>query len=118
MNLNFRHTRILIVSDEQWLRRILENLIVNAIKFSRGKILVAARRRGENVQIYVIDNGEGMAEVHGQTKCSPEIPRLDHGHGLGLSMVKRTAEVLGGCVVVRSMVGHGTTVRVDLPMSE
>ncbi|MCW7540120.1 HAMP domain-containing histidine kinase [Aquabacterium sp. A7-Y] len=123
VDLRFRHSSLTLHTDEKWVRRVLENLIVNALKFSRGKVLVVARRRGQDVELAVFDNGEGLLSADAAGKAifesfaqGPNARRIaDHGYGLGLAMVKRTVALLNGRFEVRSAPGRGTCVRVRFP---
>jgi len=93
-----------VKADPVLTRRMLQNLISNAIRHSEGgTVLIGCRRRGGMVSIDVIDNGAGIA-VADQTRVFSEFTRLDSvrmgtesspGLGLGLSIVKRVADQLG-----------------------
>jgi signal transduction histidine kinase len=122
INLKFRCTGLMLHTDEKILFRILENLISNAIKFSRGKVLVAARAREEHIDILVVDNGEGIpeGEKEGVFKAffQGSTSRNGHssgGYGLGLSIVMRSANLLNAKVRMTSKPGRGTSIRLQLP---
>jgi signal transduction histidine kinase len=111
--------------DIELFERAVANLVDNALKFcaAGSRILLAARRDGDRVQVSVADNGAGMAEA--------ELPHLfdrfyqarqraapatgEGGKGLGLAIVKRIAELHAGSVAVQSAPGQGTTVTLSLP---
>lgn len=120
--LTWRDSDLLVLSDQLMLRRILQNLIVNAIRYTdKGRILVAARRRGDGVRIEVWDTGPGIAEGE-QKRIFDEFQRgtssersSTGGFGLGLAIVKRTAEALGHKVGLNSRVGRGTVFWVCAP---
>jgi len=111
-----------VVSDPLMLRRILQNLLANAVRYTeKGSVLLAARRRGESVRIEVWDTGPGIAagerarifEEFERGAASERQPAV--GFGLGLSIVRRMAEALGHEVGVCSRVGRGTRFSVEAP---
>ncbi|MBH0237479.1 PAS domain-containing hybrid sensor histidine kinase/response regulator [Methylobrevis albus] len=108
-------------SDRRLLRRLLQNLISNAIKYTpEGRVLVGCRRRGGRVLVQVYDTGLGIPEAQ-QKVIFEEFHRLDQGAriapglGLGLSIVERIARVLDHAVRVRSAPGRGSLFEVALP---
>ena len=115
----------LIVSDWEKVRRILVNLVSNAIKFTpeNGSVEVRVRyNEGENtVVVEVIDDGIGIPadkqdlifERFAQENMSTV--RRYGGSGLGLSLVKDLTDMLGGAVSVESVLGEGSTFSVVLP---
>lgn len=116
-------TRLHVRSDPNLLRRLVQNLVSNAIKYTlSGKVLVGARKRGERVVIEVLDSGIGIPSSKFRT-IFKEFARLDEGAktaaglGLGLSIVDRIARVLNTPVDLSSTPGRGTTFRVSLPLA-
>ncbi len=116
-----------LVGDPYWLRQIIINLISNAVKFTEsGSVRVEVMPAGfENWAIKVTDTGEGIpSEAHEQI-FEPfeqaETRVLDHsqphGSGLGLSIVRQLAELMGGQVELESQPGKGSTFTVCLPWS-
>jgi signal transduction histidine kinase len=109
-----------VMSDGILLRRVLGNLVSNAIKYTQqGGVLVAARkRRGERV-IEVWDTGLGIAPVH-QKEIFREFFKVpthagtEDGFGLGLYIVARLSTILGHPVTLASRPGRGTVFRVVL----
>lgn len=113
-----------VVSDPAFLRRILQNLIGNAIRYTeRGRVLVGARRRGGQVRIEVHDTGPGIAEAD-QDAIFKEFHRLNakasasEGMGLGLAIVERACGLLGHPLGLRSEIGRGTTFMVQVPLGD
>lgn len=108
-------------SDRRLLRRILQNLISNAIKYTEeGRVLVGCRRLGGRIAVQVTDTGIGIPAAK-QKAIFREFHRLDagvrvaRGLGLGLSIVERIARVLDHPVTVESTPGRGSTFRIELP---
>lgn len=124
LNLVVMPTKLLIMSDPNLLRRLLQNLVSNAIKYtSVGKVLVGARKRGNRVSIEVIDSGIGIPRDKHRL-IFKEFSRLDEGArtasglGLGLSIVDRLSKVLNHPVQLQSTHGKGTTFRVSVPIAD
>jgi len=114
-------TSLTVRSDNNLLRRLIQNLVSNAIKYTMsGKVLVGARRRGGDVVIQVMDSGMGIPASKFRT-IFKEFTRLDGGMkaaaglGLGLSIVDRLSRVLHHPVQLSSVVGRGTSFQVQLP---
>ncbi|OCW56376.1 hybrid sensor histidine kinase/response regulator [Hoeflea olei] len=115
-------TSVYVRSDPNLLRRLVQNLVSNAIKYTReGRVLVGVRRRGDKVIIQVIDTGIGIPSTKFRTVFR-EFARLEEGArtasglGLGLSIVDRIARVLNHSVDIASQAGKGTEFRVELPL--
>lgn len=111
-------------SDPAYLRRILQNLIGNAIRYTdTGRVLVGARRRGGVVRLEVRDTGPGIPE-ESQNDIFKEFHRLNarasasEGMGLGLAIVERACALLGHPLGLTSEVGRGTCFMVQVPLSE
>lgn len=114
-----------LFSDDRKLAQILRNFISNALKFTlRGEVRVSARRHSEDfVQFAVSDTGIGIApEFHhaifqDYSQIDSPIQKRLRGTGLGLSLSKRLAELLGGTVSVESESQKGSTFYVTIPIS-
>jgi signal transduction histidine kinase len=83
---------------------------------------VGAERSGSHVTLWVEDDGIGIAEEH-QRRIFGVFERLHGagtfpGNGIGLAIVRRSVEELGGAVAVRSRPGEGSCFRVELPAAE
>ena len=111
-----------MVTDVLKLRQILVNLLSNAVKFSdRGRVTLAMRLEGDDVVLAVSDEGIGIRAEHLERVFEPfwqveqAASRRVGGTGLGLSVSRRLARLLGGDVTVASVVGEGSTFEVRLP---
>jgi len=116
-----------VLADEGGVRRALNNLIANAIKYGAdGRwVGVSARQGGigsrQEVQISVSDRGRGIEAddlphiFEAFYRGRYAVDRQIHGNGLGLSLVKRIAEAHGGRVTVTSVPGQGATFTLHLP---
>jgi signal transduction histidine kinase len=111
-------------ADSEHLRRILTNLIVNALKYAPGSsIEVTARVSGAEVWLSVVDHGSGIPyELHDHifdrfTQIESPDTRAKGGTGLGLSIVRGLAEAMGGRVWFEPTIGGGATFTVALPKS-
>lgn len=123
LRLSVLDTREWVKTDEKLLRRILQNLIGNALKYTAsGRVLVGVRRRGGQREIQVWDTGPGIPPDK-QDEIFKEFRRLDEtagsarGIGLGLSIVERIGRVLNHRIGVRSAPGHGACFSVTVPSS-
>ena len=111
-----------IRTDPNLLRRVVQNLVSNAIKYTNsGKVLVGVRRAGDHAFIQVLDSGIGIPASKFRTVFK-EFARLDEGArtapglGLGLSIVDRISRVLSHPVELQSTPGHGTSFKVRVPV--
>jgi Na+/proline symporter/CheY-like chemotaxis protein len=125
LKLRFATTDLCIYSDPALLRRILQNFVSNARRYTRsGGVLVGCRRRGEDIAIQVIDTGVGIAsrdqkavfeEFH---RLSDGAKRTRRGLGLGLAIVVRIARLLGHEVSLRSELGRGSCFEIVVPRGD
>lgn len=114
-----------LYTDDKKLAQILRNFISNALKFTqRGEVRISARREGEHeVCFAVTDSGIGIPhDLHGNlfedfVQIDTPLQKRLRGTGLGLSLCKRFAELLGGRVGVESTPGVGSTFFVIIPLS-
>lgn len=102
---------------------VIKSLIANAVKFTeRGSVEVRARRVDDEVEIAVVDTGIGIApEAHERifepfTQADASIAERFGGTGIGLNIVRRLVDTLGGTITVESEVGRGSTFSVRLPL--
>ena len=113
-----------VTSDATKLRQIVLNLVSNAAKFTQGgRVTIHAAREGrERFVVEVADTGAGILPEHQvmifdafqQGDDSPT--RAQDGTGLGLTLVRQLARLLGGEVSLRSEAGRGSSFRVELPI--
>ena len=115
-------TDVYIFTDGAKLKRILENVVNNAIKFtSEGGVIIGYNIGGEEIKFYVEDTGIGIEHesIDDVFKSFRQIDssfnRRYGGTGLGLSISKGLAEVLGGNMTIESEPGKGTIVWLSLP---
>lgn len=121
LSLKFVASRVVVKSDRKLLRRILQNLISNAIKYTHsGCVLVGVRRKDQLLSICVFDSGLGIPQEQ-QRLVFREFERLgrdrhnEPGLGLGLSIVERMCKVLRHPLNLESTVGKGTRFSVIVP---
>ncbi|MBB5207675.1 PAS domain-containing hybrid sensor histidine kinase/response regulator [Chiayiivirga flava] len=109
-------------SDRRLLRRILQNFLANALRYTRhGGVLLACRPRGSELEWQVWDTGGGIAPEH-VGAVFEEFRRLDQpspwgeqGLGLGLSICERLARMLGHPIGLRSRLGRGSVFTLRVP---
>jgi two-component system, NtrC family, sensor histidine kinase KinB len=106
-------------ADRRALRSILDNLLANALRYTpeEGEILLAAEEVKNVVQFTVRDTGRGIEAERLSTIFDRFNPMSESGSGLGLALVRRLVESLGGQIAVESRLGHGTTFRFTLPVA-
>jgi signal transduction histidine kinase len=113
-----------VYTDDKKLSQILRNFISNALKFTpQGEVRVTAQRTdGEWVRFAVADTGIGISPEHIATifedfvQVNAPIQKRLRGTGLGLSLSRKLATVLGGRVAVESELGKGSTFSVTIPI--
>jgi signal transduction histidine kinase len=122
VRLRFHATRVRVRTDTRLLLQMIENLVSNALKFTRGSVLVAARRRAGGIAIEVWDQGIGIdpdqqPRIFEAFHQAPDAASRDgRGVGLGLAVVKRFADLLGLTVAVSSRPGLGSVFRIQVPV--
>ena len=124
LKLRFAKTSLCVHSDPALLRRILQNFVSNARRYTRkGGVLVGCRRRSGSIAIQVIDTGVGIANADRELVFE-EFKRLrsgnkstDRGLGLGLAIVVRIARLLKHKINMRSEVGKGSLFEVIVPLA-
>lgn len=122
LKLTFIPCSLTVRTDRRLLRRLLQNLVANAIKYTpRGQVLVGCRRlKNGRLRVDIIDTGLGIP-ADKQTIIFQEFQRLDQGAqaarglGLGLSIVERIGRVLNHAIGLRSKPGKGSSFSVTIP---
>jgi signal transduction histidine kinase len=124
LELGFVPCSLPVESDRSLLRRLLQNFISNAIKYTpQGRVLVGCRRRGETLQIGVYDTGVGIpplkrGEIFKEFHRLEQGARIARGLGLGLSIVERLARVLNHRISIDSNPGGGSVFSVTVPTAQ
>ncbi len=126
-NINYRHVKSkrVIYSDPTLLRRILQNFLSNAMRYTQeGKVLLGARLIGNSLRLEVWDTGVGIPE-NKLKEVFEEFKRIDNprhsqvkGLGLGLSITERIARMLNHPIAVRSWQGQGSVFSVTVPLGD
>jgi signal transduction histidine kinase len=113
-------------STEGWfdfkkLERALLNLLLNACEMvpaDTGKIEIGLRRKGENLEIRIEDNGPGIADAVRDRLFEPFVSYgKENGTGMGLTVVQKILQDHGGDVTVERTSVSGTTFRINIPLN-
>ncbi|MCG9577175.1 hybrid sensor histidine kinase/response regulator [Vibrio tubiashii] len=116
-------SQLLVQSDPKLLRRVVQNFLTNAFRYSpKGKVVLGVRRVGSQARIDVWDNGMGIdedkqQEIFEEFNRGTQV-RSDQGLGLGLAISKGIAHVLGHQITMRSWPGKGSVFSITLARSE
>ncbi len=112
-----------VQSDPKLLRRVLQNFLSNALRYTeQGRVLLGCRRRGDHLLIQVLDTGPGIPrdqheavfqEFHRGNRSRRHQQR---GLGLGLAIAERIARMLDHAIGLQSEPGHGTVFSISVPM--
>ena len=116
---------VTVHSDEQHLRRIVQNFLTNALRYTpKGKVLLGCRKKGNVLEIQVWDTGVGIAPQK-LNEVFEEFKRLDHpathsvrGFGLGLAIADRTARLLDHPLTIKSWQGKGSLFGIIVPLGD
>lgn len=111
---------IQLKTDATYLKRILANLITNAIQAmpKGGKLTIKAKEEKDTVTITVKDTGLGIEEKDKPQMFKPLFTTKAKGQGLGLAVVKRFVEALNGTITYETQVGKGTKFTINLPTNK
>lgn len=124
LRLRFVRSAQRVTSDRKLLRRMLQNLVANALKYTReGGVLVGVRRQGEMIRIDVCDTGIGIPDgkrqvIFREFERLPSGAATSGGAGLGLSIVERLCRVLKHEIGLSSQEGRGSRFSVTVPRAE
>jgi CheY-like chemotaxis protein len=122
LKLTFVASSLTIRSDRRLLRRLLQNLVSNAVKYTpAGHVLVGGRHRNGRLLLEVWDTGLGIPAskqriVFGEFQRLDQGAKVARGLGLGLSIVERIARVLDHDLTLSSEPGRGSVFRVEVPV--
>ncbi|SMX28449.1 Virulence sensor protein BvgS precursor [Pelagimonas phthalicica] len=123
LELRYVPSSVIVDTDPAYFRRIVQNLVSNAIRYTQtGKVLVGVRRIADSARIEVWDTGPGISEED-QLAIFEEFRRLDpnasdnEGLGLGLAIVERACTRLGHALDLRSSLDAGSCFKVTVPLS-
>ena len=122
LDLRVHARRCPVRSDRRLLRRVLQNFIANALRYTRqGRIVLGMRVQGDAVSLQVWDTGPGIPPQH-MRQIYDEFHRYqqpfdwgERGLGLGLSICQRISRLLGHALDARSEVGHGSMFSIAVP---
>ena len=122
LDLRVHAAALAVRSDRRLLRRVLQNFIANALRYTRnGRIVLGMRRRGEDLELQVWDTGPGIPEHH-MRQIFDEFHRYpqpfdwgEQGLGLGLSICQRISRLLGHDLGAHSVVDHGSMFSITVP---
>jgi Na+/proline symporter/signal transduction histidine kinase len=117
-------SRLWLLTDPQLLRRVLQNFVANALRYTqRGQVLIGLRRRRGCVEFLVGDTGPGIAEGD-RERIFEEFQRLPsareaapEGLGLGLAIAARITRLLGHPIILQTVPGRGTLIGVRVPLA-
>jgi signal transduction histidine kinase len=118
IQLDLSKTMARVSADPVALRRVIENLAINAIESlqnGKGGVSVSTAVQDRRVTITVSDTGSGIDAAALDRIFDDFYTTKERGTGLGLSIVRRLVADMGGRIRVESQVGRGTTFRVELP---
>jgi PAS domain S-box-containing protein len=123
LSLRAEDAEVLLFTDASKVRQILLNLLSNAVKFTdAGEIVIRSHSDGEKVEVSVTDTGIGIASENRERIFDPfwqveqRSTRKVGGTGLGLSVSRTLARMVGGDVRVESELGKGSTFILTLPV--
>jgi PAS domain S-box-containing protein len=119
LRLRFVPTRAWVRSDPQLLRRVLQNFLANALRYTeRGSVLLGVRRHGGMLCVEVHDTGPGIDAAR-RDEIFEEFRRGDgapgQGLGLGLAIAQRIAQLLDATIRLHSLPGRGSAFAIDVP---
>jgi signal transduction histidine kinase len=105
------------LADPELIRRMLQNLILNALDAmpAGGTLTIRTARHNGGVRLTVSDTGTGLTPEECQRLFTPYYTTKQHGTGLGLAIVQSVVSDHGGRIAVESEPGRGTTFVIDLP---
>ncbi len=125
INISFVSSQRFVKSDIRLLRRILQNFLSNAIRYTPigGRVLIGCRLKGDSLRIEVWDTGHGIPEekqktIFGEFEQLANSENLSTGLGLGLAIVDRISKILNHQITVKSQINKGSMFAISLPIGE
>jgi PAS domain S-box-containing protein len=117
--------RHVVYSDSRLLRRVLQNFLTNAVRYtSKGRVLIGCRKHEQALRIEIWDTGLGIPSAK-QAEIFEEFRQIDtpgitqeRGLGLGLAIADRTARLLGHPLSLRSWPGRGSVFAITVPLGD
>jgi signal transduction histidine kinase len=111
---------LLLYGDQEQLRLVFLNLLLNAMDVSPagGMVTVSAERESSEVTVAMQDEGPGIDPSHLDRIFEPYFSKRPDGVGLGLAMAKRIVEAHGGSIIAKNLEGRGACFVIRLPMNE
>lgn len=124
LKLTMVSSRLWLMTDPQLLRRVLQNFVANALRYTqKGHVMIGLRRRGTVVEFLVGDTGPGIAEAD-RERVFEEFQRLPtareaapEGLGLGLAIAARITRLLDLPITLKTIPGRGTLIGVRVPVA-
>lgn len=113
---------VMVCQDDKLLSLVWNNLFSNAVKFCKenGTISIRVKKQDDKVLVAVSDTGEGISPDVGkhifEKFYQGDTSHATQGNGLGLALVKRVIDIVGGNISVQSVLGEGTTFTVELKL--
>lgn len=124
VDLRVMPSRLRVWADPVLVERALGNLVVNALRHSKGRrVLVGSRRRGDRVRLWVIDDGVGVADADAEKLFEEYAQGSNHGDeirggfGLGLASARRMATLMQGEVALDAKWRNGSAFWLELPLA-
>lgn len=109
---------VFIYADESKIRRAIENIVLNAIKYCNSTVKIKLSADSENAYIVVSDDGNGFnEEVRKKVISNRDMATTDliNGNGFGLTNAKRLIEMHSGALMIRNLDGNGSEITIKLP---
>ena len=123
LDINALPSRLVAMADRTLVERALGNLLINAIRHAEARrVLVGARRRGDRLRLWVIDNGVGIPDADRARLFEDHVQGSNHGDeirggfGLGLASCRRIAELMGAAAGHEPRWTNGAAFWIDLPL--
>jgi signal transduction histidine kinase/Na+/proline symporter len=121
LQFHYLPSKLAVTTDRKLLKRVVQNLLANAIRYTHsGKIVLAVKRRGTQLDICVFDTGIGIANQD-QQRIFEEFQQGEQqdqrGLGLGLAIARRITTILGHSVQLHSAPGRGSCFSIRLPLA-